>query len=167
MERLAHLACKAATIEVGGNTPLEKSMNMDALDDAIKACESAVKHGYYYGNNLAIFNAIHERINDKDACDSTELLALAYLREAFLNVISTIYSNKDDSYDYDKVSEIIDTALNAKKCYDLNTGLFSEKSINSVRTDIEILRGAISIVGTIMSANQYIASEVKAPSNQD
>ena len=167
MERLAHLACKAATIEVGGNTPLEKSMNMDALDDAIKACESAVKHGYYYGNNLAIFNAIHERINGKDACDSTELLALAYLREAFLNVISTIYSNKDDSYDYDKVSEIIETALNAKKCYDLNTGLFSEKIINSVRTDIEILRGAISIVGTIMSANQYIASEVKAPSTQD
>jgi hypothetical protein len=47
----------------------------------------------------------------------------------------------------------------------LNTEEYSDKIINSVRTDIEILRGAISIVGTIMSANQYIASEVKVSSD--
>jgi hypothetical protein len=50
-------------------------------------------------------------------------------------------------------------------CFDLNTEEYSDKIINSVRTDIEILRGAISIVGTIMSANQYIASEVKVSSD--
>lgn len=164
MERLAHLACKAATIEVGGNTPLEKSMNMDALDDAIKACESAVKYGYYYGNNLAIFRAIEEWTKDHGKSDRITKTALACLHDAFVSVISTIYSNKDKKFDTKKTDEIIRMALDTESCFDLNCEAFKDNIINSVRTDIEILRGAISIVGTITSANQYISTEVKMPS---
>ena len=170
MERLAHLACKSATIEVGGNTPLEKSMNMDALDDAIKACESAVKYGYYYGNNLAIFHALamwrrdHMNENGEENTDSAEFQTIKLLQEAFTSVISTIYSNKDEKFTYDEVRTILGRVmLEGNCCFDLNTEQYSDKIINSVRTDIEILRGAISIVGTIMSANQYISTEVKAP----
>ena len=172
MERLAHLACKSATIEVGGNTPLEKSMNMDALDDAIKACESAVKHGYYYGNNLAIFRALatwrnnHMDADGEENDDSAELQTIKLLQEAFISVISTIYSNKDEKFTFDEVKAILARVmLEGNCCFDLNTESYSDKIINSIRTDIEILRGAISIVGTIMSANQYISTEVKGDSS--
>ena len=169
MERLAHLACKSATIEVGGNTPLEKSMNMDALDDAIKACESAVKHGYYYGNNLAIFKAISSAFAnepDMSSKDPIRYTVLSMLWDAFIGVISTIYSNKDPRFNKNETLNIIMNAIESgNSCFDLNTEEYSDKIINSVRTDIEILRGAISIVGTIMSANQYIASEVKVSSD--
>jgi hypothetical protein len=138
-------------------------MNMDALDDAIKACESAVKHGYYYGNNLAIFNAIGVWLGE-DTEHGLQRETVKLLQESFINVISTIYSNKDPKFDYATTKNIIAGAiLNGDCCFDLNTEEYSDKIINSVRTDIEILRGAISIVGTIMSANQYISSEVKAP----
>jgi chaperonin GroEL (HSP60 family) len=163
------LACKSATIEVGGNTPLEKSMNMDALDDAIKACESAVKHGYYYGNNLAVFKAIASAFaNEPDMAskDPIRYTILSMLWDAFIGVISTIYSNKDPMFNKDATLNIIMHAIESgDSCFDLNTEEYSDKIINSVRTDIEILRGAISIVGTIMSANQYIASEVKVSSD--
>ena len=37
---------------------------------------------------------------------------------------------------------------------------YSDKIINSCRTDIEILRSAITIIGTILSANQYVAVDI-------
>jgi hypothetical protein len=47
------------------------------------------------------------------------------------------------------------------QCYDLNTEEYSSDIINSARTDIEVLMSAITIIGTIMSANQYIAMEIQ------
>jgi hypothetical protein len=91
---------------------------------------------------------------------------LSMLWDAFIGVISTIYSNKDPKFNVGKTLYIIMHAIeHGDCCFDLNTEEYSDKIINSVRTDIEILRGAISIVGTIMSANQYIASEVKVSSD--
>ena len=159
-ERMARISCQSAIISVGGNTELDKAMNMDALDDAISACESAVQYGYYYGNNLAIFKAIFQELAKVDA-DSDEYGILELLALAFMDVALAIYKNKYPDFKLTDAAGIITEALKKEKCYDLNIDDYSEDIINSVQTDIEILKGAISIVGTILSANQYIAGEIK------
>jgi hypothetical protein len=58
-------------------------------------------------------------------------------------------------------SKIIEESIKESKCYDLNTESYSGDIINSCRTDIEVLKGAISIVGTILSANQYLSTEIQ------
>ena len=117
---------------------------------------------------MALFKAIREyrnTIHEYSEINKGEIVKL--LNDSFIRVISTIYSNKDPKFDEKTTYDIIEEALQkGSVCYDLNTETFSDKIINSVRTDIEILRGAISIVGTIMSANQYIASEVKMDNNK-
>ena len=47
------------------------------------------------------------------------------------------------------------------RCYDLVTEVYSNDIINSCRTDIEILRSAIAIIGVIISSNQYLAADIK------
>lgn len=161
-ERLARLACVAAIIYVGGNTDLEKSLNETALDDAIKACNSAIKYGYNIGNNLAILRAIEEteQLLPESGDISTKEIAHA-LKEAFIDVITMIHNNKYEDSDPIKVAQIVETCLKEDKCFDLITEKYSDTIINSCRTDIEILRGAISIIGTLISANQYLAIEIK------
>lgn len=168
-ERLARLACRSANIFVGGNSELEKSMNMDALDDAIKACQSASQYGYCYGNNLSIVKAIDHFINNKfnmidgspGTSDELESIVLA-IKRAVYDVVTTIYQNKNaDKFDLKSVAKIIDECVENDYSFDLNTERFCNYIINPTRTDIEILKGAISIIGMIVMANQYIAGEIQ------
>jgi chaperonin GroEL (HSP60 family) len=166
-ERLARISCQSATIYVGGNSELDKSMNNDALDDAIKACQSTVQYGYTNGNNLAIINAVnrttskHTDLPKELILDNAIDISIAQLiRTAFYNVILNIYKNFDEKTNIEWVQNMIDICLANDQCYDMETEEYSDHVINSVRTDIEILRGAISIIGVIMSANQYISAYV-------
>ena len=157
-ERMARIACQSATIEIGGNSDLEKSMNSDAVDDAIKACESAVQYGYVPGNNLAIFDAI----NKTRGIENGKYTWIADdLYHAFVDVILNIYRNKYPDITRDEVVKYIEEGVDKGQCRDLITGEYSDKIINSCRTDVEILKGAISIIGMILSANQYVSGDIQ------
>lgn len=161
-ERLSRLALKSATIKVGGNSELEKKMNDDALDDAIKACDSALRYGINPGCNTAIIQACLPELNtdltNEDPIIQT-IASIAY--ESFLDVVHTIYKNKDSMVTRDEVKFIVDNSATENKCYDLVTEMYSNDIINSCRTDIEILRSAIAIIGVILSSNQYLAADIK------
>jgi chaperonin GroEL (HSP60 family) len=166
-ERLGRIACKSAMIHVGGHTDLEKKMNDDALDDAIRACQSALNYGYTLGNNLSIFKAIKDVEPELEgqafsAADEKIFKSIGCtLYRSFLRVINTIHCNKNPEMTIEESSKIIDESIKESKCYDLNTESYSGDIINSCRTDIEVLKGAISIVGTILSANQYLSTEIQ------
>lgn len=163
-ERLARIACKSAMIYVGGHSDLEKKMNDDSLDDAIRACQSALNYGYNLGNNIAIFRAI-DTVQPKLTTDIMKSISET-MYQAFVHVINTVHCNKfGDDFPADKTQYIIDESLRTNKCFDLNTEKYTKDIINSCRTDIEILKGAISIVGTILSANQYIAADIQTGKN--
>ena len=163
-ERLARIACKSAMIYVGGHSDLEKKMNDDSLDDAIRACQSALNYGYNLGNNIAIFRAI-DTVQPKLTTDIMKSISET-MCQAFVHVINTVHCNKfGDDFPADKTQYIIDESLRTNKCFDLNTEKYTKDIINSCRTDIEILKGAISIVGTILSANQYIAADIQTGKN--
>ena len=161
-ERLSRLALKSATIRVGGNSELEKKMNDDALDDAIKACDSALRYGINPGCNTAIIQAcipeLNTRLNDQDPIIKT-IANIAY--ESFLDVVQTIHKNKDPKVTRDSVKYIVENSAMENRCYDLVTEVYSNDIINSCRTDIEILRSAIAIIGVIISSNQYLAADIK------
>jgi chaperonin GroEL (HSP60 family) len=158
-DRLARIACKSAMIHVGGHSTLEKKLNDDALDDAIRACSSTISYGYNLGNNIAIFRAIKEaQIDLKD--DEKMISVGEILYRAFANVIHRIHTNKDPHDTLLHTNAIIENSLKNNMCFDLNTEQFTDKIINSCRTDIEILRSAITIIGTILSANQYVAADI-------
>jgi chaperonin GroEL (HSP60 family) len=160
-ERLARIACKSAMIYVGGNNTLEKKMNDDALDDAIHACQSTVNYGYTTGNNIAIFRAIKEVQNEIDDDDEKLRSIGVTLYKSFVRVIHRIHANKNPRISLREVESIIQKSMELDQCFDLNTEEYSSDIINSARTDIEILMSAITIIGTIMSANQYIAMEIQ------
>jgi hypothetical protein len=134
-------------------------MNDDALDDAIHACQSTVNYGYTTGNNIAIFRAIKEVQNEID--DEKLRSVGATLYKSFVRVIHRIHANKNPQVSLREVESIIQKSMELDQCYDLNTEEYSSDIINSARTDIEVLMSAITIIGTIMSANQYIAMEIQ------
>ena len=178
-DRLARIACKSAMIYVGGTNSLEKKMNDDALDDAIHACQSTISYGYTPGNNISIFRAIRklntliaddeladvkiENENNVDIKENKEkLIGIGkILYASFAKVIYRIHANKNPEVTEGEVNAIIAEMENRNECYDLNTETYSSNIINSARTDIEVLMSAITIIGTILSANQYLAAEIQ------
>lgn len=156
--RFSKINCKSATIKVGGTNRLEMSMNMDTLDDAVKASASAVKYGYNQGCNLAIVKAIdmYFDLNYADITDADKFI-LDALKSSFVEVYRTVLSK---GLSDDKVEAIIEESLMSYHCYDMFTNKMDSdyKVINSCRTDIEILKGAIAMVGVVLTCNQYISS---------
>lgn len=153
--RYYRLSCNSATIYVGGSNELEKSNNKDAMDDAIKACVSALRYGYNVGGNIAILTAIEELRKDCSEKDS-EFYALIFT--TFKNVYKAVLSNK--YIDNAQIESIVTKSVNENTCYNLITDEWDTDVINSSRTDIEILRGAISMVSVILTCNQYISKIV-------
>lgn len=154
-KRVSKLTGIMSTIYVGGNTPLEKLANYDLVEDAVKACESAYKYGINIGCNLAIPLAI-EKLNINDEVEE-RLYGLIY--DAFIDVYKTLLKNKytHDSDD-NEVEEIVMTSITENKCFDLVSSEYtSDKIINPCYTDIEILKATTSIIGLLMSSNQYIS----------
>ena len=155
--RFSKINCKSATIMVGGANRLEIEMNYDAVDDAVKACASAVKYGYNIGCNMAIISAVKQYLDEHKDVDPVERMILEGIFNAFRNVYRTILTN---GYDDAKANIILDTCIDQNICYDMNNDDYDNamKVINSCRTDIEILRGAIAMVGIVLTCNQYIST---------
>ncbi|MNW69808.1 hypothetical protein D3C74_489110 [compost metagenome] len=55
------------------------------------------------------------------------------------------------------VEEYILKSITTGACYDLITDTNNPDIINPCHTDVEILRAAVSIVGLLLSTNQYLA----------
>ena len=152
--RFSKINCKSATIEVGGSNSLEFTWNMDAVDDAVKACASAIKYGYNTGGNMAIINAVRS-LKDK-AETPLQKAILESIEQAFTHVYHRVLANAKSD---EEAWEIVNKSIECGKCYDLVRECIDTDGnvINSSRTDIEILRGAITMVAIVFTCNQYIS----------
>ena len=157
--RFSKIKCKSATIEVGGANRLEMELNYDSVDDAVKATRSAIQYGYNVGCNIAIIKAIEEyRDYTKINVDNhLETVILDGLTNAFKNVIFTIYKN---GMSEEEAKAIVEENIRCGNCWDMNRHKYDEGEhvINSARTDIEILRGAIAMVAIVLTCNQYLST---------
>ena len=161
--RLSKLLCRMGVIYVGGSSSLERGNDNDAIEDAVRACESAYRHGYNLGGNFAIQLAANEvlgSINEfkSHGFDDTDSSIIAAIKEAFKKVFFTVLHNAYENDSTKNYDEIFNGAIESKKCYDILTETYSGDVINPAHTDVEILSGALSIVSLILSSNQYIST---------
>lgn len=179
--RYNRITCKFVTIKVGGANEMEKVLNNDSVDDAIKAAKSAIRYGYNEGCNYAIIRAayLYEKENTytdnikigddsgtiiEQRChlSTLELTILHAISKAFINVYKRVLRNGIGTEE--KVNEIAEALYDSSKgVYNLATNQYDQEDavINSSKTDIEILKGAIEMVSIVLTCNQYISQAIK------
>lgn len=171
--RLQRLERKIIEVKVGAENEIEMELNFDAAEDATRACESVAIHGYNSGSNLAIITTAQALVNEINLIPIENLtpeennLKIAYkiIVLTFINTLWEVVSNKFtsngsanlDDEQRKEVEDIITRSVSVGLSYDLIEDKISSKIINSPQTDIEILKGAINMCLTLMTANQYIA----------
>lgn len=164
-------------IKVGGASELEKHCLKDFVDDAVLACRSAFDNGYIRGLNLATLNVIHDMTYSSDYKDDPDALAiLEMIYNTFKTMSNYVLCNKtqnDIPVETTRViegeictryltnDEIIDYAIENECGYDIVSQRFMDDDfctvINSVSTDVEVLRGMVSILSTMLTSNQFLS----------
>jgi chaperonin GroEL len=181
-KRMAQLSGAMAILYVGGETEVERNTRKFLIEDAVYACQSAIKHGYIIGGNLAIprilnsekkfeeiklvlknkFSHLNEfeipdDVYDLDGVFKALLDSLFY---SFLDSFKKVLENAKISYQ--EIEEIL------ANCIDIEEKIFNVKTrkyetieetsiINSAETDIEILKASLSIIGLLVTSNQFLS----------
>lgn len=175
-KRIASLKNSTAKLYIGGATEDSKETDKFLLEDAISACKSALENGYIFGGNLVIPYVLTNKVRRKNISNN---LKLDYLRnnkievknqtkfvddlldmikdsflDSFICVLDNTFDNKPKS------KKIANHCLQESKIYNIKKEEFEDfkntNIVNSVETDIEILKSAISIIGLITTSNQFI-----------
>lgn len=164
--RIQRLRRRITEVTVGAENEIEMTLKFDAAEDATRACESVASYGYNIGGNIIICYAANCLMARTKNLDDKLESAYRAIANAFFDTLMEVFANKYDSDGYDALNDELKEELKNTgmiciagddKCYDLITGEFSGDIINSAQTDIEILKGAINICLTLMTANQYIS----------
>lgn len=169
--RISHLTTSTAILHVGGKTLAERMTRQRLIEDAIFACKSAIKYGYIPGGNICIPKILKENKEEiakflgskYDYLPITgrriffdyfiDVVADAFL-ESYKNVLNNSYMSEDE------IDKTIKKCLEENKFYNLKLHKFEDMDktvvINSVDTDIQILRSCISIVSILATSNQFM-----------
>lgn len=86
-KRLLGLEMKMAQIEVGASSEFSQNFAKDAMDDAVKAAESAYKNGVIVGGHvtlLSVINDIYKEKKESDVIVGTLLKAFKYVHMCLL-----------------------------------------------------------------------------------
>ena len=170
MQRKSNLENLTAVIHVGGRTYEERHSRERLLEDAIFASKSAIKYGYSIGGNIMIprillddkkkiINNLADKFDYLDAEKSFYGDFIDLLMDSFLMSYRSVLENSYILTD-EKIDSIITTVLTKDKFYNLKTHKFekfeSTNVINSIDTDIQIMRSCISIIGLLATSNQVL-----------
>lgn len=178
--RRSRLKAKIATLYVGGESTFEKETRKYLVDDSIFSCKSAIENGYVLGGNLNIpFLLKNNRISytariltenpslfaslDNKERESIGYALISLFIDSFRSSFYTVLYNKYEKEDY--CNKILDECLNGDELKIFNVKLNKYETIedsvviNSVKTDIEIMKSVVSIVGLLASSNQMMASD--------
>ena len=160
----------AAVFHVGGKTLTERMSRERLIDDATKACRSALENGVIYGGNLVIPKIIttnkeylRDKLNerfgylvDRDLTFFEDFLNI--IKDAFLESYKHVLENANITEE--KTLEIANKCIEESKFYNLKIREFedmqSTEVINSADTDIQIMQTCFSIIGILATSNQFI-----------
>lgn len=161
-KRLATLTDKLVTINVGGVSEQAKLADKALIDDAVAACKSALIHGYTEGCNFGLLKALNE-LRDKYEPDMNVMCSVQHmlkynlieiLFESIAGVYKEVLANADMHI---TLSDIQKTIKNGHKPHDI-TG-HNYLIINSVETDVEILKSINSIVGLLITSKAMLTKK--------
>ena len=157
-KRIANLQAKIAKLYISGDSKVEKKTRKFLLEDSIFASKSALANGYISGGNLMIPKIIYQgKVEGSDHIDTMLLNAIA---DSFLFVFDYVLINCGYE-DKDSRDEIIQKCLTESSIFNVKSMEYESDEdtdiINSVMTDISIMRSVFSIIGLLVTSNQYIA----------
>jgi chaperonin GroEL len=179
LARVASLNAKAATLWVGGAMDSERKARSFLLEDAVYAVKSAATHGYVTGGCLIVPTILREQREEmiselSTAVERARLLPkmgneernvfcarlIDCVDEAFLKSFCTVLENSgmDDS----EAEQIAIECANTSRIYDVRTGKYEDNEngliniVNSAETDSEIVKAAFSIIGQLITSNQFV-----------
>lgn len=157
-KRIANLQAKIAKLYISGDSEVEKKTRKFLLEDSIFASKSALANGYISGGNLMIPKIIYQgKVEGSDHIDTMLLNAIA---DSFLSVFDYVLINCGYE-DKDSRDEIIQKCLTESSIFNVKSMEYESDEdtdiINSVMTDISIMRSVFSIIGLLVTSNQYIA----------
>ena len=169
--RISNLTSSTAIFYVGGKTLSERMTRERLIEDAIFACKSTLKYGYIPGGNLSIprYFKKYKTSLALELADEFEYIPVADRQVFFENFIDLLMDTFLESYrnvlnnsylSEERVEEYINTCLTEDKFYNLKLHRFEEWAltsvINSVDTDIQIMRSCFSIIGILATSNQFL-----------
>lgn len=156
---------------------IEKKNRRYLIDDSIHAVRSALNNGYVIGGNLLIpyiieyqSEELSKTIKDKIKKDLNIDISLSLL-ESFIESVG-------ESFEFSYECVLRNTYMNSSKSNDIITNCFyNEKNIlliynvltneyeditetsviNSADTDIQIMHSVFSIIGLLITSNQFIS----------
>lgn len=171
--RLGKLRCKMGTINIGGYGDSDVKAKIDALDDAIRACEEAYYNGYVQGSSLAIPSVINSI--DVSGMTPLEISILSKINITFREVCKVVVSNKLQNISTEwgidtTIEEIIEKAISEGKAINIIGDIRvdeDENVINSVTTDIEALRSTARLVLLNITSNQFLYMRYEAEGMKD
>lgn len=179
-KRYSRLTSSSAVLHVGGKTLAERMSRKALIEDAVLACKSALKYGYLVGGNISVPKYL---LDKKEGLADYLGTKYSYLnidmpRVFFLHFIDVIASSFLESYravlnnayfTEEEVENILTTCVTESKFYNLKKHEYENMTdtnvINSVDTDIQILRTSISIVGLLSTSNQMLTINLDVDSH--
>jgi len=170
--RIANLSNSMINLVVGGSNEIERNTRKYLFEDAVYACQSAIKHGYIIGGNLQpIFilessdftNIILTKVREEMPFLSDSNIAIDLInsvKSSFKDVYAMVLYNS--SIDVDQVKTIINKCIKEQSIYNVKTKTYENsmehiKIVNSAETDIQIIKSCFSIVGLLYTSNQFLA----------
>ena len=86
-------------------------------------------------------------------------ILLYIIKESFIQCYRYVLLNA--SFTEERVNDIIETCIENNKFYNLKTKKFENDNetsiINSAKTEIEIMKAVFSIIGILVTSNQFIS----------
>jgi len=171
-KRIASLSKSTAIIHVGGNTETERNTRTYLYEDAIYACESALNYGVNVGGNLILAKLLKEsdtfikikeqliyivnQYNDSEEILDKYLYAIQNaVRKMFMIILCNANIEENDA------RGITNKCIMEPIIYNLREGNYDTenetKIINSCETDIEIIKASFSIIGLLVTSNQFLS----------
>lgn len=174
--RISDLTGKNAIIYIGGFSEEEKRALEYLVDDAILACKSAVKSGIVVGGNLTYARILFQMITNgkfkEELSKLSDELSLSmkditipvieHLYATFCYPMQRVLSNKIDleALPTKEIVAYVNQLVQENKMHNVMTGedepLNNCDIVNSVDTEVEITRSSFSIIGLLLSSNQFM-----------
>ena len=170
-KRLSRLMGSSAILHVGGKTRAERMTRERLIEDAVFACKSALQYGYIPGGNISIPKVL--LLNKEPFSmllgEKYKYLPIENIRSFFAYFIDVLVETFLESYravlnnsymDEQATEDVIDKCLEENLFYNLKLHKYEDYDetnvINSVNTDIQILRSCMSLVGILSTSNQFM-----------
>ena len=173
-KRIASLSQSMAIIYVGGETQTERDTKKFLIEDAVYAVKSALEYGYIVGGNLTlprilnnenyirvIKEELSEKMNHIEPSKRISVITetLLAIKKSFINSFDTVLKNS--SLSKEQREAIIGRCLREPVFYNLKRHEFESDEetvvINSAETDIEIIKACFSIIGLLVTSNQFLS----------